>query len=227
MFFFYRVLAYDYESLQFIADFKTTAKDPNALYFVSSRFQKFFLKNVNPLEVNTRIMRIGNVVESSHPNSFSQSGLTFNHFQHNSLTPISFPNVPPTTPPFPFVTPSSSYSHLYQQAPLNALPPPSPSLSYHPAQPTAAFAQALTSKPEASVYSYAQHFPQTAYVPPGTSSLNFPFLQQSPERNFFKLTPTIHHKFEHFNPEDKKNHLPFKQLNTGKAFLTVEFTNIS
>lgn len=102
----FRVLAFDFETLQFIADFKTTEKDPNALYFVSSRFHRFFLKNVNPYEINTRIMRIGNVIQSSPSHPFSQ-GVQPNP-QYASVSPASF---------LPYLTFPYQAQHYSQQNP--------------------------------------------------------------------------------------------------------------
>lgn len=53
-----RVLAYDPEQLQFVADIRTTERDPGAIYVLSSRFHRYFLKNLNPGEPNVRIMRL-------------------------------------------------------------------------------------------------------------------------------------------------------------------------
>lgn len=53
-----RVLAVDQQRLQFVADLATSASDPGALYAISSRFQRFFLRTLNKNDINTRIMRI-------------------------------------------------------------------------------------------------------------------------------------------------------------------------
>lgn len=55
---FYRVLAYDPEEIQFAADIRTTPYDPSNLYILTSRFHRYFLKNINTNEPNTRILRI-------------------------------------------------------------------------------------------------------------------------------------------------------------------------
>lgn len=54
-----KVLAFDTDKLQFVADIRTPARDPGAIYILSSRFHRFFLKNLNTNEINTRILRIG------------------------------------------------------------------------------------------------------------------------------------------------------------------------
>jgi Major royal jelly protein len=45
---------------------RVTDNDPGSLWILSSRFQRFFLKNLKPEEVNTRILRIRGVVERRH-----------------------------------------------------------------------------------------------------------------------------------------------------------------
>ena len=60
-FFFYRVLAYDTEQLQFVADIRIPATDSSSIFVLSSRFHRYFLRNLNPNEVNTRILRLDNI----------------------------------------------------------------------------------------------------------------------------------------------------------------------
>lgn len=52
------VLAYDAEQFQFVADIRITSRDPSSIYVLSSKFHRFFLKNLEPTEVNTRLIRI-------------------------------------------------------------------------------------------------------------------------------------------------------------------------
>lgn len=52
------VLAQDRDRLQFVADMTTTPHEPGVFYAVSSKFHRFFLKNLNPNEVNNRILRL-------------------------------------------------------------------------------------------------------------------------------------------------------------------------
>lgn len=215
-FFICRVLAFDFETLQFIADFKTTDKDPNALYFVSSRFQRFFLKNVNPYEINTRIMRIGNVAQSSPSHSLSQGIPAIPQYDHNSLVPFTLPNVVPSpTPSFTFPT-SSSYHHP------SSIPASSSSYSPSYQQPlrSSAFSQSVMPKPGYSLYNYAQHFPQKSFFPtsPSYSPTSSPLtLHQNPVRSFFKHRSTAPYTFEHFGVVDKSNSYPFQQLNAGET----------
>ncbi|XP_030369550.1 uncharacterized protein LOC115620459 [Scaptodrosophila lebanonensis] len=52
------VLAYDRDRLQFIADMTTTRAEPGVIYAISSKFHRFFLKNLNSNELNNRILRL-------------------------------------------------------------------------------------------------------------------------------------------------------------------------
>lgn len=58
----YRVVAYDKERLQFVADLSAPVQDAGSLYVLSSRFHRFFLRNLNTQDINTRILRIGGAV---------------------------------------------------------------------------------------------------------------------------------------------------------------------
>ena len=185
----FRTIAYDFESLQFIADFKTTAKDPTALYFVSSRFHRFFLKNLNPYEINTRIMRIGNVVQSSPSYQFSQP---IQQYQQNHLVPFNLPNVQPTAPLYP------QYSPYQYQGSSAAYPAPA------------------VPKPNYSLYSFAQNFDSKPAYPMSPASNFFP-LSQSPVRSYYKFRgqPTPY-SYENVGV-DPRNISPFQQLNAGES----------
>ncbi|XP_064552902.1 major royal jelly protein 1 [Drosophila montana] len=52
------VLAHDRDKLQFVADMTTTRAEPGVIYAISSKFHRFFLKNLNPNEYNNRIVRL-------------------------------------------------------------------------------------------------------------------------------------------------------------------------
>ncbi|KAE8737658.1 hypothetical protein FOCC_FOCC016884 [Frankliniella occidentalis] len=54
----HRVLAYNPALLQFVLDMRVAERDGNQLWLISTRFQKFFRRTVNPREVNLRIMRV-------------------------------------------------------------------------------------------------------------------------------------------------------------------------
>ncbi|CAO1422196.1 unnamed protein product [Diamesa serratosioi] len=76
-----KVLSFDAESLQFIADFKTSDNDPGALYMISSKFHRFFLKNLNSNEVNTRILRIrGYSVVQTFPSTFDNKQAPYSYY---------------------------------------------------------------------------------------------------------------------------------------------------
>lgn len=85
-----------------MADLSAPAQDPGAIYVLSSRFHRFFLRNVNTNDINTRILRIGGAM---HP-------LQQSHVQHgNILAPgytgqaytIGNTNLFPTAPPSPLL----------------------------------------------------------------------------------------------------------------------------
>lgn len=52
------VLAFDVDKFQFVADIRITLRDPFSVYVLSSKFHRFFLKNLEPNEINTRLIRI-------------------------------------------------------------------------------------------------------------------------------------------------------------------------
>lgn len=68
------MLAFDADQFQFVADMRIQARDPSSLYVLSSKFHRFFLKNLEPTEVNTRILRIEGILPSKlspiHSNHF-------------------------------------------------------------------------------------------------------------------------------------------------------------
>lgn len=53
-----QILAQDQARLQFVSDMTISAQDSGYVYVVSSKFQRFFLKNLNTEEFNNRIIRI-------------------------------------------------------------------------------------------------------------------------------------------------------------------------
>lgn len=61
-----RLLAYDPARLQFPAEIRWVEQDVDAVYILSTRFQKFFRRTVNPNEVNLRIVRIPLGTRLSH-----------------------------------------------------------------------------------------------------------------------------------------------------------------
>lgn len=83
------MLAYDADQFQFVADMRIQASDPSSLYVLSSKFHRFFLKNLEPTEVNTRILRI----EGIHPSKLSNP-LNTNHFGGYNANPIQTSSKP-------------------------------------------------------------------------------------------------------------------------------------
>lgn len=73
-------MAYDKERLQFVADLSAPVQDAGSLYVLSSRFHRFFLRNLNTQDINTRIMRIGGAVSPlqtslHHGNGYQGAGI--------------------------------------------------------------------------------------------------------------------------------------------------------
>lgn len=55
---FLSVVSYDPIRLQFAADLQIPAQDPGSLYILSSRFHRYFLRNLDTRDINVRILRI-------------------------------------------------------------------------------------------------------------------------------------------------------------------------
>lgn len=105
----------DEEKIQFVADIITPRTDPGNIYVLSSRFHKYFLKNLDKNDINVRIMRIPDTTKEGH----SLGGSTV---QPLSLITPGFTKAPPPLPaqPLPSYTSSpgvsTSYAH-YTQSP--------------------------------------------------------------------------------------------------------------
>ena len=54
----HRILAYSPEQLQFAAEVRWAERDNGNIWVLTSRFQKFFKKQVNTRDTNIRILRI-------------------------------------------------------------------------------------------------------------------------------------------------------------------------
>ncbi|XP_043510818.1 protein yellow isoform X2 [Frieseomelitta varia] len=71
-----RILAYNPEKLQFVAEIRCTERDDGNYWLLSTRFQKFFRQEVNARDINIRLMRLVPMQYPKHPtnilNSFSQ-----------------------------------------------------------------------------------------------------------------------------------------------------------
>lgn len=93
------VLAFDQEQLQFVADIRAPSRDPGSIYILSSRFHRFFLKNLNANEINTRIMRLDGVTRESGAtlnNAITQQQTSFGQIKHPGFNGIISRTAPPS-----------------------------------------------------------------------------------------------------------------------------------
>lgn len=87
------MLAYDAEQFQFVADMRIQARDPSSLYVLSSKFHRFFLKNLEPTEVNTRILRVEiNPLPKLSPINSNHFGVYKSQHTHTSIQIPSKPS---------------------------------------------------------------------------------------------------------------------------------------
>lgn len=212
----FRTLAYDFEALQFIADFKVSPHDPNALYFVSSKFHRFFLQNVNPNEINTRILRIGNVVQSSPYNLVPNNFRAIPQFNQNSLpfpspSPQGFPSYPSAAFPTNEVNPNYSFYNFVNQYPTSRPIFPQPA----PPQPT-----------------------YSPIAPPQATPVSFPsYSHQPPVTSFYKFRGSTPYAFDRFDMIDRRNvnYSPYSshRLNAGEtlphptAYANINFEGLT
>lgn len=113
MIIFFRILSFDKERLQFVADLSAPLQDPGSIYVLSSRFHRFFLKNVNTNDINTRILRIGGATNALQP-SHLQNG---NILESNFAGQLYRSHLYPTSPP-----PSILYKTEITHAPFSPKP---------------------------------------------------------------------------------------------------------
>ncbi|XP_017778768.1 PREDICTED: protein yellow-like [Nicrophorus vespilloides] len=66
-----RLLAFDPQKLQFLAEIRWAEKDGGNVWALSTRFQKFFRRTVNGNEINLRIVRVPKATEPQFPLSNS------------------------------------------------------------------------------------------------------------------------------------------------------------
>ncbi|GAB0100424.1 major royal jelly protein 1 [Sergentomyia squamirostris] len=85
-------VAFDSERLQFVADLMAPSRDPGSLYILSSKFHRFFLKNLDSGEVNTRILRITGVAYES-PDDTAFLPVVQQAFPTASLEVLSTPKI--------------------------------------------------------------------------------------------------------------------------------------
>lgn len=212
-----KVLAQDPVRLQFIADFKTTSKEPGSLYVISSRFHRFFLKNVDPKDINIRIMRISNIVPTApvHPFGLPAVPQLYNNVlggvhQNQVASPV-WPNLNQSPKPgFSFYNPYShpgQYFHRPAQpqypSQVPSAPPVSPQPNPYYAQPTA---------------------PSSQYPPRSPAYSNpAPPLAPRPQNNYLGYNHP--YAFEQFGVPNRNVNNPFFQLNTGEVPLVYQNIN--
>lgn len=81
-----RILAYSPEKLQFAAEVRWIDRDNGNVWVLTSRFQKFFMKTVNPRDVNLRIMRIRPEINLPKPQHIlNQIGLPTRYYYNRTL----------------------------------------------------------------------------------------------------------------------------------------------
>uniref|UniRef100_A0A182Q364 Bee-milk protein n=1 Tax=Anopheles farauti TaxID=69004 RepID=A0A182Q364_9DIPT len=120
-----RLLAQDQEKIQFAADLRTPERDGTALYALTSRFHRFYLKNLNPNEINTRILRFDGVVKPATP----KRPVTYFSQQHR-FAPTRASYEPVSSASF-YESPSVSVDPFGNQRPINsASTPPNEVKSY-------------------------------------------------------------------------------------------------
>uniref|UniRef100_A0A182PF68 Bee-milk protein n=1 Tax=Anopheles epiroticus TaxID=199890 RepID=A0A182PF68_9DIPT len=104
----HQILAQDQEKIQFAADLRTPDRDGTALYVLTSKFHRFFLKNLDANEFNTRILRIddvaipsGQLATQSHLRpTVPYDALHGNAYYHPSVVlPVPYKPLAPVLPP--------------------------------------------------------------------------------------------------------------------------------
>lgn len=173
------------------------------MYFVSSKFHRFFLKNINPNEINTRIIRIGNVVQSS-PYNYASTFQAIPQFNQNSLIPQHhhFPSPAPSFHGFHHPSSSSSY-------PV-ASPTPQPQSVVNYPNPNYSFYNFVNQYPTSRPYPAPQSQPQPTYAtaPQASHPISFPSYshQTSPvTSSFFNFRGSTPYAFDRFDMMDRRN----------------------
>uniref|UniRef100_A0A182NE21 Bee-milk protein n=1 Tax=Anopheles dirus TaxID=7168 RepID=A0A182NE21_9DIPT len=118
------LLAQDQEKIQFAADLRTPDRDGTALYVLTSKFHRFFLKNLNPNEINTRILRFDGVVKPAAP---ERPVVRFS--QQHRFAPTRASYEPISSASF-YESPSGSVNPYDKQLPVIASIPPNEVKSY-------------------------------------------------------------------------------------------------
>lgn len=112
------VLSYDPQRLQFVADLLAPVQDAGSVYILSSRFHRFFLKNVDTQDINTRVLRLGGVLEAPAPQFNHGNGLSVSYADGYS---IEQPNLFPTSPAAPLLYKNEITHGAYSARPLMPL----------------------------------------------------------------------------------------------------------
>jgi hypothetical protein len=200
-------LAYDPERLQFIADFKTTRNEPGSLFVISSRFHRYFLKNIDPKDINIRIMRISNVVPSRPVHHFNLPGVP--QYPHNTLGAF------PTQPAFP-AWPQYQQPHYPQPQFPQAQFPQNQKVGFGFYNP---YAHPQVPVPSPTPFNglAPARFPQS--IP--TQSPVYPQQTQRPQIGGYNH-PYV---FEQFGLVNKNVNNPFYQLNTGEIPVAYQHLN--
>lgn len=181
-----------------MADFKVSDNDPGALYIITSKFHRFFLKNLDVNEVNTRILRIGGVVENS-PVSLHGGQFHPIHPQHN-IQPIYQNNLNNLNNGYNYQIPpqATNYAQAFPQHYAN---------------------------PGYNGYNYPQSYSSSIQpFPSAPTYANFPgaYQQSAPRTYTDKVASNVGYKsaapyaFEHFGTVNKNLNNPFRHLNTGE-----------
>lgn len=147
-----RILASDQQRLQFVADLATPRTELGALYMISSKFQRFFLKNLNPNEYNNRILRIdlgSSPASSVSPFVPSTKSSNYAYYSTNTIDkrPASYISAASVSNNF-FTSPSVS-SFGYDALSLFPTPSRSP---FTPLNPDDALPTRLTRQPTDSSF---------------------------------------------------------------------------
>lgn len=197
-----------------------SSHDPNALYFVSSKFHRFFLKNLNPNEINTRIIRIGNVVQST-PFNYASTFQAIPQFNQNSLIP---------SPQHHFPTPGpSSFQGFHHPSYPVASPSPQSVVNYP--NPNYSYYNFVNQYPTSRPYpSSLQSQPQPTYATaPSASPVSFPsYNHQSPvTSSFYNFRGSTPYAFDRFDLIDRRNsYSSYHNLNAGESQPTA-YANIN
>ncbi|KAL1398919.1 hypothetical protein pipiens_008588 [Culex pipiens pipiens] len=189
------ILAQDQERLQFAADIRTPARDGTALYILTSRFHRFFLKNVDGNDFNTRILRIDGLVTPTAPSV--PSALLPSGFGPTYETNSAYYSLPAVTPP------SSQFKPLPQTVPLaNYRPAPAPSNAH--VKPYAFIQNYFVNSKQPYAYEPVPIIDKTKNNPffvLNSGEKPFPATRQRPQYglNGEIFFPKINHHFNDFN----------------------------